>query len=292
MRPRDLAALAFVLASFAANSLVTRHVVGSGLLDPGLLTCVRFVAGAAMLAILALATGRAGMLRVGRANVLPALALGAYAFAISYGYAFIPAAAGTFVFYAAVFLTLVASQRRAPTGRQAAGAALALAGLAVLAASSLAGVTALGVALLAATGIAWGLYTAAGRSRPDAQAFTTGNFALLALPLLVAGGAFVARGAVVTPAGLAWGIAMGAGTTALAYVAWYALQRHLGGAQAGLVQLAIPILTSLGAVLALGEAFPPRLALAALLVIAGLALGVGNGATRKVEPPAAPRRGA
>ncbi len=38
--------LPFVLVSFAANSLITRHVVDDELLDAGLLTAVRFVTGA------------------------------------------------------------------------------------------------------------------------------------------------------------------------------------------------------------------------------------------------------
>jgi drug/metabolite transporter (DMT)-like permease len=41
--------------------------------------------------------------------VVPVLALGVYAACISYGYRFIGAAAGTFVFYATVMLTLIAS---------------------------------------------------------------------------------------------------------------------------------------------------------------------------------------
>lgn len=270
--------LAFVLASFAANSLVTRFVVSRGLLDAGLLTCVRFLAGAAMLALLALATRKPAALRVGRANALPALWLGLYAVLISYGYRFIPASAGTLVFYAAVFGTLVAhdlARGHAVAPRRLVGGALALAGLVVLALATtrLPDVTLLGVALLAGTGIAWALYTAAGRGRPDAQAFSTANFLLLGAALLVPTGALLARGATLTPEGLAWGIVMGAGTTALAYVAWYAAQRHLAAAQAGLVQLAIPVLTALGAVALLGEALSWPLLAAGALVLAGLAWG-------------------
>ena len=47
---------------------------------------------------------------------MPTVALGVYAVAISYGYRVIGAAAGTFVFYAAVMVTLVGSDlvRRTP----------------------------------------------------------------------------------------------------------------------------------------------------------------------------------
>lgn len=266
--------LPFVLVSFAANSLITRYVVEDDLLDAGLLTGVRFLAGALALAVLA------GVLRerpvVGRGNALPALWLGAYAVCISYGYQHIGAAAGTFVFYAAVLLTLVLVDRRAGQplpARRAVGAVVALAGIGVLASASIDTVRPLGVLLLAATGAAWGLYTAAGRGAGDPRRFTTGNFLLLAAVLVVPTGAGAGAGLHATAEGVVWGFLMGAGTTAFAYVAWYACQPRLTGSQAGLVQLAIPVLTTVGAVALLDEPLTARLLVAAVLVGTGMWLG-------------------
>lgn len=273
-RPGVALLLPFVLVSFAANSLITRHVVDEDLLDAGLLTAVRFVSGA--LALLALAAARRERLTPTRAAALPALWLGLYAVCISYGYQHIGAAPGTFVFYAAVLATLVLVDVRsgqAVARRRGWGAAVALAGVAVLASSSLETVTALGVVLLAATGTAWGLYTAAGRGGGDPRRDSTDNFALLALVLAVPAGAGAAAGLHVTASGLLWGVVMGAGTTAVAYVAWYACQPSLTGAQAGLVQLAIPVLTAVGAVALLGESVSLRLGVAAVLVAVGMWLG-------------------
>ena len=134
--------LPFVVVAFAANSLITRHVVADELLDPGLLTAVRFLAGA--VALLALAAVRRKRVVVGRANLLPTLWLGTYAGCISYGYQQIGAAPGTFVFYATVLLALVLvdlARGRSVPARRAAGAIVSLAGLGVLAASSLDTVT-------------------------------------------------------------------------------------------------------------------------------------------------------
>ena len=50
--PTTTLLLVFVLVSFAANSLITRHVVATNLLDAGLVSAVRFVAGAITLGIL------------------------------------------------------------------------------------------------------------------------------------------------------------------------------------------------------------------------------------------------
>ena len=260
-----------MLVSFAANSLITRHVVAQRLIDAGLLSAVRFLAGA--LALLLLALARRERPVVGRANLRPALWLGVYAVCISYGYRYIGAAAGTFVFYATVLLTLVASDLahrvRVPP-RRAFGAGVSLIGIAVLASGSVRTVTLRGVLLLAVTGAAWGLYTAAGRAAGDPRVATTGHFALLAGVVALPAAAGAATGLHVTAAGLAWASVMGAGTTAFAYVAWYACQRSMSGTSAGSVQLVIPVLTTVGAVALLGEQVTGRLLIAAVLVGAGM----------------------
>ncbi|MBA2349907.1 MAG: DMT family transporter [Solirubrobacterales bacterium] len=266
--------LPFALVAFAANSLITRHVVDEELLDAGLLSAVRFLAGAA--ALLALVALRRERVVVGRANLVPALWLGVYALCISYGYRFIGAAAGTFVFYATVLLTLVAwdvTHREPLPPRRALGAAIALAGIAVLASGSIATVTVAGVVLLAATGAAWGLYTAAGRGGGDPRVATTGHFVALAAVLTLPAAVGAAAGLQVTGTGLAWAVVMGAGTTAFAYVAWYACQRALSGTTAGAVQLVIPVLTAAGAAVLLGEELTMRLGVCAVLVAAGTWLG-------------------
>jgi drug/metabolite transporter (DMT)-like permease len=263
--------LPFVLVSFAANSLITRHVVRGHLLDAGLVTCVRFLAGALALAALALAVRERPAVR--RTNLLPALWLGVYAVCISYGYEHIGAAAGTFVFYATVQITLAAHDLVAgiPVPRaRIIGAVVALAGLAVLASSSVGTVTPLGVALLAATGAAWGLYTAAGRGVPDPRAASTGNFLALAGVLVVWTALLSVSDARVTTEGLVWSAVMGAGTTAFAYVAWYACQRAMSATSAGTVQLVIPVLTAIGAVVLLHETFTLQLWVAAALVGTGM----------------------
>ena len=274
--------LAFVLLAFAANSLITRHVVAAGLADPGLLTGVRVLAAAvALLAVALLRDSRVA--RPGRAALLPTLALGVYAVCISYGYVLIGAAAGTFVFYAAVMVTLVGSDvvRRTPVPvRRRVGAAVSLLGIGVLSAGRVELVTPAGVLLLALTGVAWGVYTALGRTAGDPRLATTANFALLAVVVVVPTAAGAAAGLTLTGAGLAWGVLMGAGTTAFAYVAWYVCQRSLTGTAAGTTQLVIPVVTTLGAVLLLGERLSWTLLVAAVLVGGGLWLN------RPARPPA------
>ena len=142
-----------------------------------------------------------------------------------------------------------------------------------LASSAFGSVTVTRVLLLSATGVAWALYTAEGRSGSDPQVSTTGNFVLLAALLALPASAAAIAGLRMTPAGLAWASVMGAGTTAVAYVAWYACQRSLSGTTAGSVQLVIPVITAAGAVVLLGEHLTWRLLVCAALVGTGTWLG-------------------
>jgi len=273
-RQQTAVLLSFVLVSFAANSLVTRYVVGNRLLDAYLLTVVRFVAGA--VALLVLTLGRGDRPSLTRANLWPAFWLGVYAVCISFGYEHIGAAAGTFVFYATVLAGLVAYDvvSRTPVPRvRVVGALVSLTGVGVLTAPAAGDVTPLGVLLLAVTGAAWALYTAAGRTVTDPQTATTGNFTVLAVALMVPVGVTVSGGPTVTTTGLVLAALMGSVTTALSYVAWYACQRRISATTAGTVQTVIPILTAAAATVLLGERLTVVLVLAALLVFAGLWIG-------------------
>lgn len=273
-------ALLVVLVSFAANSLILRFVVQHHLLEAALLSEVRFLAGAVMLIVIAFVRGAPRDVVPRRRHIWPAFWLGVYALPSAYGYQHIGAAPGTFVFYAAVFVALVAfdaARGQRPSTRRIVCALIALSGLGVLATAQLGTVTTLGVVMLAGTGAAWGLYTAVGRGTTDPLAMTTGNFVLLGCVLLVPtllGFAHVLGAPTITLAGVVWGVVMGAGTTACAYALWYWCLRLVKGTQAGLIQLAIPILTGLGAVGLLGEPFSLRLGVAAGLVVLGLSLGV------------------
>lgn len=276
--PRALlaAGLAFVLVSFALNSVQTRLLVAQGLLDPGLATAVRFLAGALSLALVLAWRGRLREARPTRASVAPAFWLGAYALLISYGYVFIGAAAGTFAFYACVLVTMTAwgwrVERQAPPRLAALGALVALAGVGVLALARVEGASPLGVALLAGTGVSWGLYSVLGRRSAEPLVFTAANFFALAAALVPFTLALLLTAPVATPQGLALAAFMGAVTTALSYGVWYWALGRIGRVQGATYQLAIPVLTALLGVALLGEVLSERLALAGGLVLVGMAL--------------------
>jgi drug/metabolite transporter (DMT)-like permease len=59
---------------------------------------------------------------------------------------------------------------------------------------------------------------------------------------------------------------------------WYSALRGLTATQAGVLQLAVPVLAAAGGVVFLMEPVSPRLAVSALLVIGGIAMTLARGA--------------
>lgn len=275
-------AVAFIMLCFAANSVITRHLIIGGLASPYLLTTVRFASGFAMLLLVRALVPGGSALRVGaRPDLTGAACLGAYAFSISFGYLFIPAAAGTLVFYAFVVLTMAlfgyAHDRDRPAPRAVAGQALAVLGVGIITFGGIRDVTLPGVGLMAATGTSWGLYSVRGRGAPSSQGYTfasflvVGAFSLALTPVLLV----AAPDAVwIAPTwdGLGLALFMGMVSTALSYILWNATLRRIRASQGGVVQLTVPVLASAMGILLLGEHLTATLVLGAAAVLAGIYL--------------------
>lgn len=73
-----------------------------------------------------------------------------------------------------------------------------------------------------------------------------------------------------SPTGVLLAVTSGALTSGLGYVAWYLALPALSRAAAATVQLAVPLVAAIGAVALLGEAIDARLALSAALVLGGI----------------------
>src|SRR5712691_7378583 len=187
-------AVTSIMVAFAANSVMTRYIIIGGLATPYVLTTVRFASGFAMLLALQVAFPGPAPRVPTTANLVGGLFLGAYAFAISFGYLFIAAAAGTLVFFAFVVLTMVLfgylHDGDRPSRRSLAGQLLSVVGVSVITVGGIRDVSLPGVLLMAATGASWGLYSVQGRSAPDSRSYTfttfllVGGAALAGLPVL------------------------------------------------------------------------------------------------------------
>jgi drug/metabolite transporter (DMT)-like permease len=262
---------AATLACFAANSLLCRAALAPRLVDPATFTTVRLVSGAATLTVL-LALARRARPSGGTAG--SALALFLYAAAFSLAYVRIGAGVGALLLFAAVQVTMVgwtALRGVRPRPVQLVGVAVALAGLAGLAAPGATAPDPAGAALMLAAGVAWGAYSLRGRGARDPLAITAHNF-VLGVPPAVALSVALVRDASATPAGLALAAASGALASGGGYSLWYAVVPELGATRAAAVQLAVPVLAGLGATAFLGERLTARIVIAGAAILAGIAL--------------------
>jgi len=273
--PLVVTALTLALAGFAANSLLTRAALGGQHLDPTTFMVVRLLSGAVVLTTL---VHFRKTTRTGRGSWLMALMLAGYAVAFTLAYTRIAAGAGALLLFASVHLTMfVAGLARGerPSARGLFGTTLAAAGLLVLTMPGLQAPDLRGALLMMGAGICWGVYSLQGKRSADPLATTSDNF--LRATLLCAPLAFVTGDtAIVSPTGLTLAVLSGAIASGLAYAAWYSVLPHIAAWRAALLQLTVPVITALAAVVMLSEPMTSRLLLALALVTGGVAMTVGR----------------
>jgi drug/metabolite transporter (DMT)-like permease len=214
------------------------------------------------------------MLRAG--HWASAAALFAYAAAFSFAYVRIGAAVGALLLFGAVQMTMITWALHAgerPRAAEWIGIALAMSGLVVLVAAGLTAPDPAGAALMLAAGAAWGIYSLRGRASVRPLETTAANF-VRAVPLTLLLSVLVPGPAHLTVRGGLLAVASGAIASGLGYSLWYAALPGLTATRAAIVQLSVPALTALGAVLLLGEMVTLRLAAAGLLILGGVALAV------------------
>ncbi len=264
---------ACAMVAFASNSLLCRLALRDGSIDAGSFTAIRLASGAVALAPLLLRRGEGGW---SAGSWFSALALFAYASAFSFAYVRLGAALGAFVLFGAVQFTMVgagllAGQRLRP--RQSLGMGVAFAGLTGFTLPGAQAPDPIGCSLMAAAGIAWGVYSLRGRRATAPLATTAGNFVRtvpLAALLAIAGHG----GAHVTARGVWVAVASGALASGLGYVVWYRVLRNLLAAEAALVQLSVPVLAALAGVALLHETMTLRACASAVAILAGIAVAL------------------
>lgn len=260
------------MVAFAANSLLCRLALGPGEIDAASFTSVRVLAGALTLAVISYVGRRPPSLS--SANWRSALALFAYMICFSLAYISLGAAAGALILFGAVQLTMFAvalsGGERFPALAWF-GFAAAAGGLIYLVSPGLRAPDPLGAALMTAAGVSWGVYSLLGRGAGDPLAATTMNFIYCA-PLVLIVSLFSLPHFHVSPAGLAYAVASGALASGCGYVIWYAALRKLTAGRAAAVQLSVPVIAAIGAVLVLSEPLTLRLIVASAATLGGVAL--------------------
>lgn len=271
------------MVAFAANSLLCRLALAADTVDAASFTTIRVVSGALVLVLIMFAHVRRPSRSDG--DWRSAAALFAYMIFFSFAYISLGAAVGALILFGVVQLTMFGFALL--TGERFRvlvwlGLVIASGGLVYLVSPGLAAPDPLGAALMAVAGIGWGAYSLLGRGAADPLAATTMNF-LYCAPLVGVVSLFMLFSAHVTVLGVLYGVASGV-ASAGGYVIWYAALRGLTAGRAAVVQLSVPVIAAIGAVLLLSEDLTLRLVLASVATLGGVALALAQRAAPAARP--------
>lgn len=284
MKPATIPLIILTLIAFAANSILCRLALGPGLVDPVSFTTIRILAGAVTLS--AVVFGLSSREAMGadaspvevqrRASWTGALMLYAYAIGFSLAYQHLSAASGALILFGCVQFTMMLSALRSGEkldGKSWGGFGLAVLGLIYLLAPGAEAPSLVGAALMAVAGISWGIYSLLGRGAARPIHMTQRNFLRASAPAVL--GSLVAISVFEVKAlGVFYAVLSGSVTSGLGYVLWYQCLPRIKASQASIVQLAVPVLASLGGVLLLGEPVGMRLIVASGLILGGIAIAI------------------
>jgi drug/metabolite transporter (DMT)-like permease len=269
--------VALALIGFAGNSLLCRAALANGgrLIDPATFTSVRLASGAFILVVLLVMRRH----RPREGTFRSAFALFAYAAGFSLAYVRIGAGVGALILFGCVQTTMLSAgllRGERPGISGMVGMGIAFSGLLLLAAPGASAPDPMGAAMMAAAGVAWGVYSLRGRMTTDPLAATTDNF-VRALPMTLAlsiGGVFTLEAPHVSAMGLGLAIASGALASGVGYSLWYAALPQLAAVRAATVQLLVPVLAAAGSVWLLGEPLTARVTIAGVMLIGGVLLAM------------------
>lgn len=272
------------MIAFAANSLLCRMALGQGHIDAASFATVRVVSGALTLGLIALprrrANGRPG------ANWRSTVALFAYMVFFSFAYLSLSAGTGALILFAAVQLTMFIVALRG--GERFAllswcGLSLAVAGLVYLIFPGLTAPDPAGAVMMAAAGVAWGVYSLVGRSVRNPLRASADNF-IYCVPLVIVLSLIFAPTLRLTTPGVVLAIASGAIASGLGYVVWYAALPGLTATRAATVQLSVPVIAAFGGVVLLSETVTLRLLLASVATLSGVGIVLAQRSTSQAAP--------
>lgn len=281
-------ATAFCLTLFALNSILCRAALVIWGMEPLHYTAIRGLSAAAMLALLCalnLVRGHKDKESVWKQTWKQSSWSGAfflflYMICFSLAYVDMPSATGTLIINISVQFGMMGwgmFHGTKPTPIQSLGLGLAFAGLIALLSPGLTAPPLWNSILMVITGLAWGGYSICGRGASSAALATAGNFfRCSAAAALTACAAWLLEEPA-PPAAWACALVAGAVATAPGYVLWYIVVPRYSLTGASIIQLSVPLITAVLAVMLLSEPITLRLALCSVPILGGICLALAAG---------------
>lgn len=259
------------LTAFAANSLLCRLALKGSKIDASSFTSIRLLSGAVTLWILVLITQRKTKIS---GNWKSAFALFIYAACFSFAYVSLTAATGALLLFGAVQITMIGfgiwKGERLGIAKIF-GILLAFGGLLYLLMPGVKSPSLLNSIFMITAGVAWGIYSLHGRSSKNPTSTTSGNF-IKAVPFSIVLNILMLNNSYSDSQGLLLAVLSGTLASGAGYAIWYSVLPLLKSSNASVVQLIVPVLTSLGGIIFVDEPLTLRIFIASILILFGIAL--------------------
>ena len=259
------------LVAFAANSVLCRLALNDNIIDAASFTSIRLLSGAIFLLFLVyVKTKKTLAMKAGTWK--NAFYLFIYAVAFSYAYISLDTGAGALILFGSVQTTMIIfnfMKGQKLSIFEWAGLIVALSGLLVLLLPGASAPSLSGFIIMTLSGIAWGLYTLAGRGATSPVANTASNF-VRTIPFILVLTIFTFDSTQTSNEGIMLAILSGAIMSGLGYAIWYSALTHLSITQASTLQLIVPIMAAFGGVIFLNELITTQLVISSALVLGGV----------------------
>lgn len=288
-------ATAFCLTLFALNSILCRAALVVWGMEPLQYTAIRGLSAAVMLALLCAVhvvhaiPGQGSVWKQAwkQSSWAGSLFLFLYMICFSLAYLTMPSAAGTLIINISVQFGMVGwglAHGMRLTRMQGAGLGLAFSGLLALLSPGLTAPPLTSALLMVISGLAWGGYSICGRGASSASLATAGNFFRCAIAGLITACAALLLESPAHPAAWACALAAGAVASAPGYVLWYVIVPRYSLTGSSVIQLSVPLITAVLAVLLLDEPITLRLALCSVPILGGICLALTSKQEKQARP--------
>jgi len=268
-----IAATAFALLAFAANSVLCRLALGENAIDPNSFTIIRITSSIIILMTVMQLIGKSNDVKSkSRGSWLAASMLFIYAITFSFGYISLGTGTGALILFGAVQITMVMASVISGTKlhfSEGLGLLIAFSGFVYLIIPDLVTPSLMGFMLMTISGVAWGLYTLVGRASQNPLSDTAYNF-LRTTPFILILILFGLNDIHITPIGILLAVISGAIASGIGYFVWYIALKGLSVTQAAAVQLFVPIIAAIGGVVFTNELITLRLIESSALVLGGI----------------------
>lgn len=268
--------VAVAMFAFAANSILCRLALAEGSIDAGSFTLIRIFSGAITLALLLLLKRNNAKASFPgfKFSLMAGFALFAYAVLFSFAYIQLAAGTGALLLFGAVQLSLLVLhwwQGERFQRLEIIGIACSLAGFVWLMLPSATRPDLLSALLIVFSGVSWALFTALGKKVDSpSSGITWGFISASAISLFVA--PWLISNVSLTVKGTLLAISSGAIASALGYILWYRVLKHLSLLQASISQLSVPVITLVIGSVLLGESLSMHSVLTSSVILGGIAL--------------------